>query len=293
MACGSMVISDKLSVGDQVEVFFLQEWFPGEVVAVDGRATREFDFNSQAKTSCRILRRLRFACPMKAVRFFRTRTYTDSTGKHKTKAALLEILSDSIRIRKEDMKETTVKLDKLSEADQKFIQSLVAQGIGKPATQNLLPTMPNDSRALENQNGNAVANQQPSKSTDGGIPLPSKNAQIVIQGDEFWNVKPISATDAHIVKESDAFPLGWAPISSILSPDKKKLFQFENKGDAQSVSSVDLVTGKYSNLGMELPYHRVLDISNDGSKIMMAHEMNMVLVTSFTFISLALIPVSL
>ncbi len=53
-------------------------------------------------------------------------------GKHKIKAALLEITDDSIRVRKEDNKELKVKLEKLSETDQKFIRSLVAQGIGKP-----------------------------------------------------------------------------------------------------------------------------------------------------------------
>ncbi|MEX2168374.1 MAG: redoxin family protein [Pirellulales bacterium] len=54
------------------------------------------------------------------------RTWTDKTGKHKTEAELVEATADSVVLKLSDGKTKTVLLDRLSEADQKFVAEHLA-----------------------------------------------------------------------------------------------------------------------------------------------------------------------
>ncbi len=59
------------------------------------------------------------------------RQWTDATGKHSIQAEFVELKDGKVRLRKEDGKEVTIPLEKLSEADRKFVEQ---QSNGKPAS---------------------------------------------------------------------------------------------------------------------------------------------------------------
>ena len=54
------------------------------------------------------------------------RTWTDSTGKHKTRAELISVKDGKVALRKENGKTVTLKLERLSDADQKYLADLDA-----------------------------------------------------------------------------------------------------------------------------------------------------------------------
>jgi thiol-disulfide isomerase/thioredoxin len=55
------------------------------------------------------------------------RTWTDSTGKHKTEAELIDATRDEVRLRRTDGQEITVALKRLSRADQAFVKKYLAR----------------------------------------------------------------------------------------------------------------------------------------------------------------------
>ena len=60
------------------------------------------------------------------------RTWTDSTGKHKTEAEFVDCTDGVVRLKKDDGAVISVPMEKLSEADQEFVR-LSADGAGVPA----------------------------------------------------------------------------------------------------------------------------------------------------------------
>lgn len=52
------------------------------------------------------------------------RTWSDKTGKFKVQAELIEVLKDKVALKKTDGKRVEIPLDKLSDADRKFVESL-------------------------------------------------------------------------------------------------------------------------------------------------------------------------
>jgi hypothetical protein len=55
------------------------------------------------------------------------RTWTDNTGKFRVTAKLVAILDGQVRLLKDTGKTTTVDTERLSQADQQYVQDMVAQ----------------------------------------------------------------------------------------------------------------------------------------------------------------------
>lgn len=123
--------------GDEVEVFMLNEWRPGKVIAVNARG--------QVLVEYEFVRLQREVFDPRAVRFVYeagalapSRTYSDASGSFKVKAALIRVTADTATLRKPDMKEIDVPLAKLSPGDQAFLRS-IAKKLGDAATSGAAP----------------------------------------------------------------------------------------------------------------------------------------------------------
>jgi hypothetical protein len=55
------------------------------------------------------------------------RQWVDNTGKFQVTAKLVEVLDGKVRLLKDSGKTTTVELGRLSDTDQQYVQTLVAQ----------------------------------------------------------------------------------------------------------------------------------------------------------------------
>lgn len=119
--------------GEEIEVFFLNEWLPAKVVEVNkqGLVQARFQFANALKVEVFKPEAVRAKYESGAI--WRGRMWSDASGSFKIKAALLAVLPDRVKLRKTDGQEIEVPIAKLSEADQKFLQKLRAEaGGGSP-----------------------------------------------------------------------------------------------------------------------------------------------------------------
>ncbi len=116
--------ADDYNPGDLIEVFFLNKWTPAIVIEVDkrGNVLAEFEF---VRTTREVFKPPQVRAAYESGALLRGRLWTDSSGKFKTKAALLAVNDDeTITIRKPDMTEVKMPLANLSDADKAFIKKL-------------------------------------------------------------------------------------------------------------------------------------------------------------------------
>lgn len=120
---------EPLEIGEAVEVFFLNEWRPGKVLATDRQqnARVEFEFANARKVDEFLRAAIRR--PYEKGAIIATRTYADATGNFKIIAAAVAITNDQIRLRKRDGSEIDVPLAKLSDSDQRYLKTLIKQGL--------------------------------------------------------------------------------------------------------------------------------------------------------------------
>jgi hypothetical protein len=116
--------SGPVRVGDEVEVFFLGKWQTAKVIETNkrGDVLAEFEFAGHPKRQVFKRSEVRFAYEADAI--VPGRSWSDKSGQFKTRAALLRLDEGSVTLRKEDMKELKIAIDKLSDADQAFLKRL-------------------------------------------------------------------------------------------------------------------------------------------------------------------------
>lgn len=122
---------EKLKEGEQVEVFFLNEWQPGVVVATDKKGNARVEFEFAAAKQTQDFLRAAIRRPYENGAIVATRTYKDKSGKHSIVAAVIAITDTEVRLRKSDMTEKDLPLTSLSDADQKYLQGLIKKGLPK------------------------------------------------------------------------------------------------------------------------------------------------------------------
>lgn len=127
--------ADRYKIGDEIEVFHLDEWRPGKVLKTNQRGDVLADF-SFAGTS---LQRPFGAAAVRHVyesgAILRARVWTSADGTFRDKAALIDIDDEMIRVRKPDKTEIDLKIATLSPTDQKFLEKLRKEsggGLAKP-----------------------------------------------------------------------------------------------------------------------------------------------------------------
>jgi hypothetical protein len=119
---------EKLKEGEQVEVFFLNEWQPGVVIATDKKGNARVEFEFAAAKQTQDFLRAAIRRPYENGAIVATRTYKDKSGKHSIVAAVIAITDTEVRLRKSDMTEKDLPLTSLSDADQKYLQGLIKKG---------------------------------------------------------------------------------------------------------------------------------------------------------------------
>lgn len=122
---------EKLKEGEQVEVYFLNEWQPGVVIATDKKGNARVEFEFAAAKQTQDFLRAAIRRPYENGAIVATRTYKDKSGKHSIVAAVIAISDTEVRLRKSDMSEKDLPLTSLSDADQKYLQGLIKKGLPK------------------------------------------------------------------------------------------------------------------------------------------------------------------
>ena len=219
--------ADRFKKDDQVEVFFLNNWLPGTVVEVDrrGNVLVEFQFANVPKRQVFADASIRFVYEAGAMT--KSRTWTALTGKFKIQASLLSFDDSQVVLRKPDMSELTVKLEKLSEADQRFVKNLAKTVVSQPIVPSLPPTEQFDESA-------SIAIRDESSATSlAEYPLPN-NVRMVQGGavfatDDFFDrlgsVLPVGGADCWLLASLESSKPGGANPTRLLwvSLAKKKL----------------------------------------------------------------------
>jgi len=124
LAPSSSTAADDYQPGDLIEVLFLNKWTPAVVIETDkrGNVLAEYEFISLTR---KVFPPAEVRAAYESGAILRGRMWTDTSGKFRTKAALLTVNDDeSITIRKPDMTEVKMPLANLSDADKAFVKKL-------------------------------------------------------------------------------------------------------------------------------------------------------------------------
>lgn len=116
--------ADKYKPDDEIEVFFLNKWFPAKLVDQNrrGEVMAEFEFANTTKRQTFKANEVRFAYEADSIA--PARFWSDTSGSFKVRAALLSLTKDTVLLRKEDKSEIRVPIAKLSQGDQDFLKKL-------------------------------------------------------------------------------------------------------------------------------------------------------------------------
>jgi hypothetical protein len=120
--------AQKLKAGDSVEVRFLGKWLLGTVVATNARGDVLAEYQFAGRAQRRAFKRTDVRRPHEAGALTPTRTWTDASGKFRIEAVLLSVEGKQAKLRKPDMSELTVPIDKLAESDQRYIERMTKRG---------------------------------------------------------------------------------------------------------------------------------------------------------------------
>lgn len=126
--------SRRFKVGDAIEYRWVNQWLPGQVLAVEGnRVGIEFEWGSGARQEVVSGAELRFAWEARALTPMRT--WRDESGKFQIRAAAvgLDVGKGTVTLYKDDDSEVTVPIARLSEADRGFLDK---------ASETAIPSLP-------------------------------------------------------------------------------------------------------------------------------------------------------
>jgi WD40 repeat protein len=173
----------------------------------------------------------------------KSRTWSDKTGKFKIEASFVELKDGKVKLRKEDGKEVSVDLDKLSEADQE-IATLSSQVGNKPVADPDNPFQESEGSGSKVASSNEVQGD------------PDKAAKITLAAPASWSLTPDAPTGPGVKipaksivlptrPSKDAFfegPAGMA-INSAKGHIWAMIKQGHGKDAAMRVEVVDAVSG--------------------------------------------------
>jgi hypothetical protein len=191
--------AEAYEAGEAVEVFYLNKWWPAKVISPNkqGQILAEFEF---CPTSTRTLSKAQVRAAFESGALARARSWSDTTGKFRTKATLLAITSAEVTLCKPDMSELKVPIEKLSKPDQQFVKKFVKE-LGSANVVTVPVPMLEEFEATERwagvgpmQRAAIAPDPQPDylKMKEGGAGFPSKDfferlcAVIPVGGPDGW-----------------------------------------------------------------------------------------------------------
>lgn len=126
----------KFSVGDEIQYLWGNKWYDGTVLEVQGNGVGiEYQWGGGPRREVVPSLQLRFLWEAKALTPMRF--WSDQSGKFRVRAAAVDLNDTTVTLHKEDGSETTVPIDKLSDADQRFLSR--AKTSAGPGVAELLP----------------------------------------------------------------------------------------------------------------------------------------------------------
>ena len=118
-------LAQSYKANDRIEVFFLNKWYPGIVVNTNqrGEILAEYEF-IPGHPRRELFKPEAVRAEYESGAIARGRMWSDTSGSFKVKAALLAANDKEVSLRKPDMTELTVPLDKLSDQDKAYLKKL-------------------------------------------------------------------------------------------------------------------------------------------------------------------------
>jgi len=221
--------ADKYQAGEEIEVFFLNKWWPGVVVEVGrrGEVLAEFEFAAAQKRQVFPAAQVRGA--FEAGALLPAKLWSDMSGKFKIRAALIAVDKDSITLRKPDKTEITVPIDKLSQSDQDLLkkfkkEAAVTVGPAPPILEEFALDSALDPSSLWSTTANVALEPDPMpaylKMQQGGVAFAMQDFF-----DQLGAVLPLGGPDAWILAGVENGTPGAPKPSRILwvSLAKKKI----------------------------------------------------------------------
>ncbi len=245
----SLAQQPRYSVGQKVEVYHGVNWYPAEVVELPKSGWVKLTFKNRTGKVLTLtlppnnVRPLRGAAAPKAAKkpapAAKARTWTDSTGKFKIDAQLVEFKDDQVTLRRTDGKTISLPLNRLSQQDQQFVKTSQA----KPEAEN--PFAVED----ESPGAKTVASAEPGAADVNGALRKSdwSSAQILnVQAPDAWNVTPDPAPASPALSKR-----GFAISPTAFFEDVKYLL-FDPAGAKAYVGLVDEPPGKVQQSRLEV-----------------------------------------
>jgi len=289
LAAGPNLIADKLKAGDKLEMQQGANWVPVEFVEkVSDRMVRvkSPDFPTPIGALVSMLRRAKGAATKpapassEAENPFATeaeqqaaqtpRTWKNSTGSFSVEATLLKVDGGKAVLRRKDDKEISVPIDKLSDADQKFLADF-KPGKGRPS-------------AGTSQSPAEEVADEPQESAPEIVPTELLGAtQVTISEDAAWTYKPAAVRESEPMKPvqialKSSGGVFERPVRSMVARQAKQAYVVSSgtRGGAEGtpfyLQTCDLArnkVGNYGKFGVDLA---PLDVSPDGSLILARRE---------------------
>ncbi len=115
----SPIYAQRPKKGDEVEVFYLQKWYPGTVLQTNDKgALVSYVFISE-RQQVFPFNQIRFAWQANAITPMRT--WTDKTGKYKVVGAAVKVDQGKVTLHCKDNSEVEIEIVKLSDVDQRIL----------------------------------------------------------------------------------------------------------------------------------------------------------------------------
>lgn len=110
--------------GDEIEVYFLDDWLPALVVNTNPRGDVMAEYEFAGRPHQRVFKATEVRHAFESGALARARMWSDASGKFKIRAALIDVAGENITLRKPDKSEVTIAVAKLSEGDKSFLKKL-------------------------------------------------------------------------------------------------------------------------------------------------------------------------
>lgn len=110
--------------GDIIEVYYLGSWLSATVVKTNARGEVLAEYTFATRPHRDVFKPEAVRAQYESGAIARGRVWSDPSGTFKVKASLLAVTDEEVTLRKQDMTEIKVALNKLSDADRTYLKKL-------------------------------------------------------------------------------------------------------------------------------------------------------------------------
>ena len=129
---------ERYTEGEEIQVLYLGEWRPARVVKTNRQGNVLANFMFASRDHQQVFRESQVRRPYEADALSRGRVWRDASGKFEVRAALLAVGETEVTLRKEDLTELKVPIDKLGAEEVRYLRRL-QKSLGPKAAQGPVP----------------------------------------------------------------------------------------------------------------------------------------------------------